>query len=1342
MNRYKFFARKNSGSRLIGVGLRIGFALIAFVGLATTGYAVGTTLGDAVDATSLTWTTGGNANWFYQTATTHDGSDAAQSGDIGDDQSSWIQTTVTGPGTLLFWWKVSSEDAADYLRFTVDGSEISSVVAISGELAWTQKSVLISNGLHTLKWQYSKDGSSTDGSDCGWVDQIIWSSVPYYTVSASASPVDWGSTTGAGSYISNSVCTVTAQASTGFKFTNWLEGTNVLTTATNYTFTVTSNRTFVAKFTPMSYTVDTSSSPTVGGTTSGDGSYVFNSSCTVIATPTTGYTFVNWTENGLEASLSSNYTFTVSNSRTLVANFTLEGYTIDTRSSPFVGGVTSGGGTKIFGSSCTVIATPSEGYTFADWTEGISTVSISSNYTFTVEGDRTLVANFTPANYTISTRSSPSVGGTTSGGGLKAYNSSCTVVATTNIGYAFSSWTIGDSVVSTSPSYTFSVMGNAMLVANFTDAGRLGEAVDMPGLTWTTGGASPWFFQTTTTHDGFDAAQSTNQAVSGAKSWIQTTVIGPGSLSFWCKVLPAGTDKDTLSFYDNSVSKIAVENDSGWTNFSYFVPSGNHDLKWEFHNQNDPAPGYAWLDQVLWVPFAFTVSTSSSPLGGGITSGGGVFPSNATCTVTAAANTGYTFANWTAGSTVLTSLTNYTFAVVSNRTLVANFSPNNYTIATSSSPAAGGTTSGGGLKAYDSSCTVVATPNPGYAFVNWTESTNTVGTSTNFTFTVSGARTLVANFTPDNFTITTSASPTVGGTTSGGGQKAYGTLCTVFATPNPGFSFVNWKEGSLVVTATTNYMFVVTTNRTLVANFVFSGTLGDAVDAPELVWTTGGNAHWIPQTATTHDGVDAAHSGTIREAEVSWMQTTVTGPGTLSFWWKVSSEPGFDYLKFYIDGAEQSGAISGEVNWQQKTYSLSDGSHTLKWAYSKDEIGGDLGSDRGWVDQVVWAGGSSTNLLPVYRFWSPVFSGHFFTMNETEKNNIISGLSAYWTYEGVAWYAYPAQVAGTLPVYRFWSPVFAGHFYTMNETEKNNIIAGLSAYWTYEGIAWYAYPTPVAGTVPVYRFWSPVFAHHFFTTNEVEKNNIIAGLSAYWTYEGIAYYAFTSASRDALAKASVPEPSEDLTAKKLEVSQTSSLVSETAVVVTSVEVEGNGMTGIQKETIPDVGDVVFPLSYPGREVAAYVYDACADQLTSILSPTNSPDSATFTGILPDRSYRLEVFADDPVSGEMVRAHRSWFESSRDVPATITETVEADSVESHDGVGSPAMQIKTPDVEGTLTLKLYSASQGVVQTLTEVSGGETVAFSLSEWNRWYWVGGWCDADDELVLSIWLRHETGE
>ena len=65
-------------------------------------------------------------------------------------------------------------------------------------------------------------------------------------------------------------------------------------------------------------------------------------------------------------------------------------------------------------------ATPSAGYSFVNWTENGSTVSTSSSYNFTLNSDRNLVAHFSTVNYTISTTSSPSNGGTTTGDGTFA----------------------------------------------------------------------------------------------------------------------------------------------------------------------------------------------------------------------------------------------------------------------------------------------------------------------------------------------------------------------------------------------------------------------------------------------------------------------------------------------------------------------------------------------------------------------------------------------------------------------------------------------------------------------------------------------------------------------------------------------------------------------------------------------------------------------------------------------------------------------------------------------------------------------------------------------------------
>ena len=65
------------------------------------------TIADALDTTGLTWTRGGSPLWSAQTVVTHDGVDAAQSGDVQYPQESWLEASVMGPAQLSFWWKVS-----------------------------------------------------------------------------------------------------------------------------------------------------------------------------------------------------------------------------------------------------------------------------------------------------------------------------------------------------------------------------------------------------------------------------------------------------------------------------------------------------------------------------------------------------------------------------------------------------------------------------------------------------------------------------------------------------------------------------------------------------------------------------------------------------------------------------------------------------------------------------------------------------------------------------------------------------------------------------------------------------------------------------------------------------------------------------------------------------------------------------------------------------------------------------------------------------------------------------------------------------------------------------------
>jgi hypothetical protein len=126
-------------------------------------------------------------------------------------------------------------------------------------------------------------------------------------------------------------------------------------------------------------------------------------------------------------------------------------------------------------------------------------------------------------------------------------------------------------------------------------------------------------------------------------------------------------------------------------------------------------------------------------------------------------------------------------------------------------------------------------------------------------------------------------------------------------------------------------------------------SLCKALDACDVEWVTEGRAPWFGQKAVNHDGVGAAQSGKIRYDEKTSLKVNITGPARVAFYDKVSSEGKYDFLGFYIDGAEKHTA-SGEADWTLRGYFLGEGRHTLEWRYSKD---GSMtkGADTAWLDQ-------------------------------------------------------------------------------------------------------------------------------------------------------------------------------------------------------------------------------------------------------------------------------------------------------------------------------------------------------------------------------------------------------
>lgn len=139
--------------------------------------------------------------------------------------------------------------------------------------------------------------------------------------------------------------------------------------------------------------IHTVASPAIGGTTTGDGCYKVGDLVNVTATPRDEYEFVYWAKKDVPISTEANYTFTATDSCTLVAIFkTFHKVTVEVNISEY--GSATGGGIHESYTTVEVQAFPANCYRFLNWTVDATVVSTDNSYEFIVTEDITLVANF------------------------------------------------------------------------------------------------------------------------------------------------------------------------------------------------------------------------------------------------------------------------------------------------------------------------------------------------------------------------------------------------------------------------------------------------------------------------------------------------------------------------------------------------------------------------------------------------------------------------------------------------------------------------------------------------------------------------------------------------------------------------------------------------------------------------------------------------------------------------------------------------------------------------------------------------------------------------------------
>ena len=218
----------------------------------------------------------------------------------------------------------------------------------------------------------------------------------------------------------------------------------------------------------------------------------------------------------------------------------------------------------------------------------------------------------------------------------------------------------------------------------------------------------------------------------------------------------------------------------------------------------------------------YNVTTSVNIENSGTVTGAGNYLHGDEVTLTATPNVGYRFVNWTENNIVVSSALEYLFTITENRNLVANFTLIDYDVTATASPDNSGIITGVGNYLHGDEVTLTAIPNIGYRFVNWSENDIVVSSDLELLLTITSDRNIVANFTLLDYDVKATVYPMNSGGVTGDGNYYHGDEVTLTATPNVGYSFVNWTENNIVVSSALEYLFTITENRNLVANFVLS----------------------------------------------------------------------------------------------------------------------------------------------------------------------------------------------------------------------------------------------------------------------------------------------------------------------------------------------------------------------------------------------------------------------------------------------------------------------------------------------------------------------------------------
>ena len=594
--------------------------------------------------------------------------------------------------------------------------------------------------------------------------------------------MEHGTVVGTGTYKYGTTATLKAVPEPGYKFVYW---ENTSTSATRSFKVETTVANYTAYTMPIEYSVVVSSSDNTKGTVSSDaGSKIYYGNVVnVEATPSGSNKFVRWSDGNTSASRS----ITVQRDWNLTAVFSEETlYTVTATAGP--NGAVTGSARYAAGEKATLTAIANVGYHFVKWSDG----STDATHVITVNGDKSLSAEFAVDTYTVTVAAGAN--GTVTGGGSFEFGAPATITATASTGYHFAGWSDGN----TEANRTFNVSGNLNVTAAFeintytVKASAKNGSVEGAG-TYNHGAEATL---TATASTGYHFAQ-----------WSDGNSVNPRKVTVTSDVdLKAEFDVNsyeiTVAAANGTVTGAGTYNYGSFATLSATAADGYHFTKWADGVLSSSRSVIVTEDKKFTAEFEVDAYNVSAYAQNGSVEGAGYYNHGASATLTAKADEGYHFIQWSDGVKDKTR----TETVLSSMSFEAEFEVNTFNI--TAAEAANGVVSGAGTYNYGSVATLTAVANEGYHFTQWSDGL----TSATRRLSVVEDAEFSASFEINTYEVKLSAE---NGTVSGAGTFEHGEEATISAKAAEHYHFVKWSDGNTQNPRT----ITVTKNRKLTALF-------------------------------------------------------------------------------------------------------------------------------------------------------------------------------------------------------------------------------------------------------------------------------------------------------------------------------------------------------------------------------------------------------------------------------------------------------------------------------------------------------------------------------------------